>query len=80
MFTSTKSLFFVRVAMNKIAKYVTGVFCIAIAVYVGWMVTKTTFPVEEWFQQNPSWQAIFYLLILIGIIGLVSAIVKPKRS
>ncbi|UCC58378.1 MAG: hypothetical protein JSW14_00125 [Candidatus Bathyarchaeum sp.] len=66
--------------MNKIAKYVMGVFGIVIVIYFGWMVVTTTFPVEEWFQQNPSWQAIFYLLILIGIIGIISAIVKSKRS
>jgi uncharacterized sodium:solute symporter family permease YidK len=66
--------------MNKIVKYVMGVFCMAIGVYFGWMAIKITFPVEEWFRQNPSWQAIFYLLMLVGVIGLISTIVNPKRS
>lgn len=64
--------------MNKFAKYVTSVFVIIIVVYVGWMVIKTAFPVDEWFQQNPSWRAISILLVIIGIIGIISAIIKPR--
>jgi uncharacterized sodium:solute symporter family permease YidK len=66
--------------MNKILKYVTGVFFVVIGVYFGWVVIKITFPVEEWVRQNPTWQAIFYLLMLVGVIGLISTIVNPKRS
>jgi len=36
------------------------------------------FAVDEWFQQNPSWRTIFYLLVIIGIIGIISAIIRPK--
>ena len=64
--------------MNKIAKYVTSVFVIIIVVYFGWTVIKTAFPVDEWFQHNPSWRAISILLVIIGIIGIMSAIVKPR--
>ena len=64
--------------MNKIAKYVSSIFAIIIAAYAGWIVIRTVFPVDEWFQQNPSWRTIFYLLLIIGIIGIMSAIVKLK--
>ena len=66
--------------MNKIAKYVTAAFCILIAAYGGWLVITTTFPIEEWFQQNPSWRSIFYLLIIIGVIGFMAAIVEAQRK
>ena len=69
---------FFRFAMNKIAKYTSSVLVISVVAYVGWIVIKATFPVDEWFQQNPSWRAIFYLLVIIGIIGVLSAIIKPK--
>ena len=62
--------------MNKIAKYVSGVFALIVVAYVGWIVIKTVFPVDEWFQQNPSWRTIFHLLLIVGIIGVISAIVK----
>jgi len=64
--------------MNKIAKYITSFFGIIIATYVGWIVIKTTFPLDEWFQQNPSWSTIFILLLIFVIIGLLSTIVKSK--
>ena len=66
--------------MNKIAKYVTAVFCILIVAYGGWLVISTTFSIEEWFQQNPSWRSIFNLLIIIGVIGFIAAIVKAQRK
>ena len=66
--------------MNKIAKYITSFFGIIIATYVGWIVIKTTFPLDEWFQQNPSWRTIFNLLIIIGIIGFIAAIVEVQRK
>ena len=66
--------------MNKIAKYVTAVFCILIVAYGVWLVITTTFPIEEWFQQNPSWRSIFYLLIIIGVIGFIAAIVEAQRK
>jgi predicted membrane channel-forming protein YqfA (hemolysin III family) len=66
--------------MNKIAKYVTAVFCILIAAYGVWLVITTTFPIEEWFQQNPSWRSIFNLLIIIGVIGCIAAIVEAQRK
>ena len=66
--------------MNKIAKYATAAFCILIAAYGGWLVITTTFPIEEWFQQNPSWRSIFYLLIIIGVIGFMAAIVEAQRK
>jgi len=64
--------------MNRIAKYASSCFFIVIVAYVAWIVIKTTFPVDEWFQQNPSWRTIFYLLVIIGIIGIISAIIRPK--
>ena len=64
--------------MNKITKYLTGFFGVIIATYVGWMVIKATFPVDEWFRQNPSWRTFFILLVIIGVIGLLSAIITPK--
>ena len=66
--------------MNKIAKYITAVFCILIVAYGGWLVTSTTFSIDEWFQQNPSWRSIFNLLIIIGVIGFIAAIVKAQRK
>lgn len=66
--------------MNKIAKYASSVLIISVVAYVGWIVIKATFPVDEWFQQNPSWRSIFYLLVIIGIIGVLSAIIKPKAK
>jgi len=64
--------------MNKIAKYLTGIFGIIIATYVGWMVINATFPVDEWFEKNPSWRPIFILLVIFCIIALLSTIVKSK--
>ena len=64
--------------MNKIAKYVSAVFALIVVAYVGWIVLETAFPVDEWFQQNPSWRTIFNLLLIVGIIGVISAIVKLK--
>jgi predicted membrane channel-forming protein YqfA (hemolysin III family) len=66
--------------MNKIAKYVTAIFCILVLAYGVWLVIKTTFPIEEWFEQNPSWRTIFYLLIIIGVIGLMAAVVEAHRK
>ena len=66
--------------MNKIAKYVTAIFCILIVAYGGWLVITATFPIEEWFQQNPSWRTIFNLLIIIGVIGFIAAIVEAQRK
>jgi uncharacterized sodium:solute symporter family permease YidK len=65
--------------MNKIAKYVTATISILIAAYGGWLVITATFPLEEWFQQNPEWRTIFNLLIVIGVIGFLAAIVEAKR-
>jgi len=65
--------------MNKIAKYITAIICILIAAYGGWLVITATFPLEEWFQQNPQWRTIFNLLIIIGVIGFLAAIVEAKR-
>lgn len=64
--------------MNKFLKYISSVIVVIIVAYVGWIVIKATFPVDEWFQENPSWETIFYLLIIIGIIGVLSAIIKPR--
>ena len=66
--------------MNKIVKYVTAAFCILIVAYGAWLVITATFPIEEWFQQNPSWRSIFNLLIIIGVIGLIAAIVEAQRK
>ena len=66
--------------MNKIAKYVTAIFCILIVAYGGWLVITATFPIEEWFQQNPSWRTIFNLLIIIGVIGFIAAMVEAQRK
>jgi len=66
--------------MNKIAKYVIAIFCILIVAYGAWLVVTITFPIEEWFQQNPTWRTIFNLLIIIGVIGLVAAIVEAQRK
>jgi uncharacterized sodium:solute symporter family permease YidK len=66
--------------MNKIAKYITAIICILIAAYGGWLVITTTFPLEEWFQQNPQWRTIFNLLIIVGVIGFLAAIVEAKRK
>ena len=66
--------------MNKIAKYVTAVFCILIVTYGAWLVITTTFPIEDWFQQNPSWRTNFNLLIIIGGIGFIAAIVEAQRK
>jgi uncharacterized sodium:solute symporter family permease YidK len=66
--------------MNKIAKYITATICILIAAYGGWLVITTTFPLEEWFQQNPQWGTIFNLLIIVGVIGFLAAIVEAKRK
>jgi len=65
--------------MNKIAKYVTATIFILIAAYGGWLVITATFPLEEWFQQNPEWRAVFNLLLVIGVIGFLAAIVEAKR-
>jgi uncharacterized sodium:solute symporter family permease YidK len=65
--------------MNKIAKYVTAAIFILIVAYGGWLVITATFPLEEWFQQNPEWRTIFNLLIVIGVIGFLAAIVEAKR-
>jgi hypothetical protein len=64
--------------MNKIAKYAFSLLLIVIVSYIAWIVIKTTFPVDEWFDQNPTWRSIFILLIIIGIIGIISAIIKPR--
>jgi len=66
--------------MNKIAKYITAIMCILIAAYGGWLVITATFPLEEWFQQNPQWRTIFNLLIVVGVIGFLAAIVEAKRE
>jgi hypothetical protein len=66
--------------MNKIAKYVTATFCILIVAYGAWLVIRTTFPIEEWFQQNPSWRSIFILLLIVGVIGFLAAIVEAQRK
>jgi uncharacterized sodium:solute symporter family permease YidK len=66
--------------MNKVAKYVTVAICIIIAAYGGWLVITATFPLEEWFQQNQEWRAIFNLLVLIGVIGFLAAILELKRK
>jgi hypothetical protein len=66
--------------MNKIAKYVTAAICILIAAYIGWLVISITFPIEEWFQQNPQWRTIFNFLLVIGIIGFLAGIVEAKRK
>jgi len=66
--------------MNKIAKYVTAIFCILIVAYGGWLVITATFPIEEWFQQNPSWRSIFNLLVIIGVIGFIAAMVEAQRK
>jgi len=66
--------------MNKIAKYVTAAFCILIVAYGAWLVITATFPIEEWFQQNPSWRTIFNLLIIIGVIGFIAAMVEAQRK
>jgi len=66
--------------MNKIAKYVTAIFCILIVAYGGWLVITATFPIEEWFQQNPSWRTIFNLLVIIGVIGFIAAMVEAQRK
>ena len=66
--------------MNKAAKYVTVAICIIVAAYGVWLVITATFPLEEWFQQNPEWRAIFNLLVLIGVIGFLAAIFELKRK
>lgn len=66
--------------MNKIAKYVTAIIFILIATYGGWLVITATFPIEEWFQQNPQWRTIFNLLMIIGVIGFLAATVEAKRK
>ncbi|MDH4221647.1 MAG: alkaline shock response membrane anchor protein AmaP [Candidatus Bathyarchaeota archaeon] len=66
--------------MNKIAKYITAIICILIAAYGGWLVITATFPLEEWFQENPQWRTIFNLLIIVGVIGFLAAIVEAKRK
>jgi hypothetical protein len=65
--------------MNKIAKYIIATICILILAYGAWLVITATFPIEEWFQQNPEYRAIFNLLLIIGVIGLLAAIVEAKR-
>jgi uncharacterized sodium:solute symporter family permease YidK len=65
--------------MNKIAKYVTATIFILIAAYGGWLVITATFPLEEWFKQNPEWRTIFNLLIVVGVVGFLAAIVEAKR-
>jgi predicted MFS family arabinose efflux permease len=65
--------------MNKVAKYVTAAICIIIVAYGGWLVIITTFPLEEWFQQNPQWRTVFNLLIIVGVIGFLAAIVEARR-
>jgi uncharacterized sodium:solute symporter family permease YidK len=69
---------FVRVKLNKVAKYALGVFAIVIVVYVGWIVIKAVFPVEEYFEQNPTWRSIFILIGIVGVIGVLSWIITPK--
>jgi len=66
--------------MNKIAKYIVAAICLLIAAYLGWLVISITFPIEEWFQQNPQWRAIFSLLLIIGVIGFLAAIIEAKRT
>ncbi len=65
--------------MNKIAKYITATICILAAAYGGWLVISATFPLDEWFQQNPQWRAIFNLLLIVGVIGFLAGIVGAKR-
>ncbi|MCZ2856659.1 MAG: hypothetical protein O2U62_06165 [Candidatus Bathyarchaeota archaeon] len=65
--------------MNKIAKYIIAAICILILAYGAWLVITATFPIEEWFQQNPEYRAIFNLLLVIGVIGFLAAIVEAKR-
>jgi len=71
-------IIFFRAEMNKITKYITGIFGIIIATYVGWMVINATFPVDEWFEKNPSWRPIIILVVIFCIIGLLSTIIKSK--
>lgn len=66
--------------MNKVAKYVSSIFALIVVAYVGWLVIRTLFPLEEWFQQNPGWRTIFQLLVVVGVIGILSAIVKVKAK
>jgi uncharacterized sodium:solute symporter family permease YidK len=65
--------------MNKVAKYATATILILIIAYGGWLVITTTFPLDEWFQENPEWRAIFSLLTIIGVIGFLAGIVETKR-
>jgi uncharacterized sodium:solute symporter family permease YidK len=69
---------FVRVKLNKVAKYALGVFAIVIVVYIGWIVIKAVFPLEEYFEQNPTWRSIFILIGIVGVIGVLSWIITPK--
>jgi predicted membrane channel-forming protein YqfA (hemolysin III family) len=66
--------------MNKITKYITATILILIAAYGAWLVITATFPIEEWFQQNPQWRTIFNFLLVIGVIGFLAAIVEAKRK
>jgi len=66
--------------MNKITKYTIAAICILITAYGAWLVITATFPLEEWFQQNPQWRTIFNLLLIVGVIGFLAAIVETKRK
>ena len=69
---------FVRFKLNKVVKYALGFFAIIIVVYVGWIVIKAVFPVEEYFEQNPFWRSIFILIVIVGVIGVLWGIITPK--
>ena len=64
--------------MNKIVKYTASITALTIVAYVGWVVLETLFPIEEWFQQNPGWKTIFSILLVVGVIGIISAAVTQK--
>ncbi len=64
--------------MNKIAKFVIGLVGVLIVVYFGWLVVKATFPVDVWFEENPVWRSFFVLIVIMSVIGLFLAILKPK--
>ena len=64
--------------MNKFIKYVASITALIVVAYVGWIVIKSVFPIEEWLEQNPSWKAIFSLLLVVGVMGVIAAVVTQK--